>query len=188
MTPLLFSLVFLIHTLVVSLKLQLSLRRYTFLYKSSNSLYRLYIILDFLRYLLSDNIFIDNYRVTYLVNNKELLEEGLFIKSSNRDYIELRTSRLNISRYNKYIIRKIFNRTRGLKTEDLILYNIIVIKGFYINIVLYTLLQKVGIQYYSFDYTLRFKDKKESIVIIYLLLKYNLTFLEYKPFSIYISI
>ena len=61
--------------------------------------------------LYSDNILLDNYKITYLINRKELLEEGSFVKSNNRDYIKLGTSWLKITKYNKYIINKIFNKT-----------------------------------------------------------------------------
>ena len=42
---------------------------------------------------------------------------------------------LPIIRHNTHIIKNVVNRPAGPRTKDLILYNIIVIKGFYINII-----------------------------------------------------
>ena len=42
---------------------------------------------------------------------------------------------LLIIKYKKYIIKKIFNKAYNLKTKDLKLFKVIIIKGFYINIV-----------------------------------------------------
>jgi hypothetical protein len=51
------------------------------------------------------------------------------------NYIEAGITSFLITRYNIYIIKNIVNRSLGLYTKDLILYNIIVIKKFYINII-----------------------------------------------------
>jgi hypothetical protein len=40
-----------------------------------------------------------------------------------------------IIRHNTHIIKNMVNKPMGPHTKDLILYNIIVIKGFYINII-----------------------------------------------------
>ena len=42
---------------------------------------------------------------------------------------------LLIIKYNTYIIKNVINKLVRPRTKNLILYNIIVIKGFYINIV-----------------------------------------------------
>jgi hypothetical protein len=42
---------------------------------------------------------------------------------------------LLIIRYSTRIIKNVINRSAGPRTKNLILYNIIVIKGFYINII-----------------------------------------------------
>ena len=42
---------------------------------------------------------------------------------------------LPIIRRGTYIIKNVVNRPAGPRTKDLILYNIIVIKGFHVNII-----------------------------------------------------
>ena len=50
--------------------------------------------------------------------------------------------------------------------KDLILYNIIVIKEFYINIVSEACLAEKKTWYYGYDLTIRLGDCKENIVLI----------------------
>jgi len=92
-------------------------------------------MLDFSRYPLSQSILLDNYSTIYLVNSKNLINSGTFIKAKINNYIEAEITSLSIIRYNTYIIKNIVNKPVELYTKDLILYNIIVIKGFYINII-----------------------------------------------------
>ena len=51
------------------------------------------------------------------------------------NYIKAEITSFLIIRYSIYIIKNIVNRSIELYIKDLILYNIIVIKGFYINII-----------------------------------------------------
>jgi hypothetical protein len=55
-------------------------------------------LLRLIRYLLSNLILFDNYRIIYLVNNKVLLEPGLFSKL-NRRIIKAGTSSIPIINY-----------------------------------------------------------------------------------------
>jgi hypothetical protein len=77
--------------------------------------------------LLSQNILLDNYNTIYLVNNKDLINSGTFIKAKITSFL--------IIKYSIHIIKNIVNKPIGLYIKDLIFYNIIVIKGFYINII-----------------------------------------------------
>ena len=52
---------------------------------------RAYTIIDFKTYLLLESIIFNNRVVLYLVNNKELLVLGSFIKSKKLKYIEVGT-------------------------------------------------------------------------------------------------
>jgi hypothetical protein len=63
-----------------------------------------------------------------------------------------------------------------------------VIKGFYVNIVLKARLLKAGVWYYRLDCLLCFRTKRNSVTLIKLMCKYNLVFIEFKPFSIYLSV
>ena len=71
----------------------------------------------------------------YLVNSKNLINSSTFIKAKINNYIEVGITSLLIIRYSTYIIKNIINKFIKLYTKDLILYNIIVIKEFYINII-----------------------------------------------------
>ena len=51
------------------------------------------------------------------------------------NYIKVKITSFLIIRYSTYIIKNIINRPLELYIKDLILYNIIVIKKFYINII-----------------------------------------------------
>jgi len=93
-------------------------------------------MLDFARYPLLASILLDNYKAIYLVNNKDLLKPRLFIKAFYTKYIKPGSSSLLILGYSTKIIRKALNSTSSLSLIDLILKNIVVIKGFYINIIL----------------------------------------------------
>ena len=70
---------------------------------------------------------------------------------------------------------------------DLKLKNIIVIKGFYINIILMVLLRAISIWLYSLNNSLCYKTKGTNVVLATLLIKYNILFLKYKPRSFYFS-
>jgi hypothetical protein len=71
----------------------------------------------------------------YLVNSKDLINSGIFIKVKINNYIEAGITSLLIIRRNTHIIKNVVNRPAGPHTKDLILYDIIVIKGFYVNII-----------------------------------------------------
>ena len=92
-------------------------------------------MLDFLYYLLLASILLDNYRATNLVNSKDLLNPRLFIKVAINKYIKTRLSSLLILGQETHVIKRVLDSTSGLATTDLILKNIVVVKGFYINII-----------------------------------------------------
>jgi hypothetical protein len=58
-----------------------------------------------------------------------------FIKVAYNKCIEAGSFSLPILRYNKRVIKKVLNNIASLNSEDLTLLNIIIIKGFYINII-----------------------------------------------------
>src|ERR1700727_3122972 len=123
-------------------------------------------MLDFLRYLLSQSILLDNCSAIYLVNSKDLINSGTFIKAKINNYVKAGITSLLIIRYNTYIIKNVINRPIGPHTKDLILYNIAVIKEFYINIISEARLAEKKAWYYRYNLIVRLEDYKENIVLI----------------------
>ena len=93
-------------------------------------------MLDFAKYPLLAGTLLNNYKAIYLINNKDLLKLGLFIKAFYNKYIKARSLSFLILEYSIKVIRKALNSTNSLSLANLVLNNVIVIKGFYINIIL----------------------------------------------------
>jgi hypothetical protein len=92
-------------------------------------------MLDFSRYLLSASTLLNNYNATHLINSKELLELKSFTKVAYNKCIKAGSFSFPILGRGKRVIKKVLNNIASLNSEDLTLSNIIIIKGFYINIV-----------------------------------------------------
>jgi hypothetical protein len=86
----------------------------------------------------------NNYNTIHLVNNKERLNKGSFVKLLVELVIKARTFILLITRHSTRTFKGLFNK-KDNKRVNLILRDIVVIKGFYINIVLKALLFKKGV-------------------------------------------
>jgi hypothetical protein len=114
---------------------------------------RIYATLDFLKYLLLESTLFDNYSVTYLVNNKERLNKGSFVKLLVELVIKAKTSMLLITRHGTRTFKGLFNK-RDSKRVNLVLRDIVIVKGFYINIVLEALLFEKGVWVYKLNSTL----------------------------------
>ena len=71
----------------------------------------------------------------HLINSKNLINSGTFIKAKINNYVKTGITSFLIIKYSTYIIKNVINRPAGPRTKDLILYNIIVIKEFHINII-----------------------------------------------------
>jgi hypothetical protein len=102
-------------------------------------------MLDFSRHLLSASILLNNYSVIHLVNSKDLLKLRSFVKALFNKCVEARSSSLPILGYSTRVIKKAINRAASPNIKDLRLFNIIVIKGFYINIVSKACLNKIRV-------------------------------------------
>jgi hypothetical protein len=102
-------------------------------------------MLDFLRYLLSASTLLNNCSVTHLINNKDLLKLGSFIKALFNKCVEVRSSSLQILGYSIKVIKKAINGAASPNIKDLHLFNIIIIKGFYINIISEAYLNKIRV-------------------------------------------
>jgi hypothetical protein len=81
----------------------------------------------------------------HLVNSKELLVLGSFIKVAYNECIEAGSFSFLILGYDKRVIKKVLNSVASLNSEDLTLSGVIIIKGFYINIVSEARLNKVRV-------------------------------------------
>jgi hypothetical protein len=92
-------------------------------------------MLDFSRYPLSITILLDNYSAIHLINSKELLKLGSFTKVAYNKCVKAGSFSLLILRYSKRVIKKALNSIASPNSEDLVLLDIIIIKGFYINII-----------------------------------------------------
>jgi hypothetical protein len=77
-------------------------------------------LLRLICYLFFNLILFNNYKVIYLVNNKVLLELGLFFKL-NRRIIEAGTFNIPIISYNIRVIKNVFNNINSLVIKDLVL-------------------------------------------------------------------
>jgi hypothetical protein len=93
-------------------------------------------MLDFAKYPLSASILLDNYKAIYLVNSKDLLKPGLFVKASYNKCVKAGSLSLLILGYSIKVIRRALNNISSLSLANLVLNDIIVIKDFYINIIL----------------------------------------------------
>jgi hypothetical protein len=105
---------------------------------------KIYITLNFSKHLLLKSTLFNNYNVIYLVNNKERLNKGSFIKLLIKLVIKARTFILLIIRHGTCTFKGLFNK-RDSKRVNLILCNVVIVKGFYINIVLKAPFFKKGI-------------------------------------------
>jgi hypothetical protein len=114
---------------------------------------RIYTTLDFLKYLLLKSTLFDNYNTIHLVNNKKRLDKGSFIKLLVELVIEARTFILLIIRRNTYTFKGLFNK-RDSKRVNLVLRDVVIVKGFYINIVSKAFFFKKGVWVYKLNSTL----------------------------------
>jgi hypothetical protein len=81
----------------------------------------------------------------HLVNSKDLLELRSFVKALFNKCVKARSSSLLILGHGIKVIKKAINGAAGPNIEDLRLSDIIVIKGFHINIVSEACLNKIRV-------------------------------------------
>jgi len=102
-------------------------------------------MLDFLRHPLSASTLLDNYKAIHLVNSKDLLKLRSFIKVLFNKCVEAGSSSLSILGSSIKVIRKAINKAIGPNIKDLRLFDIIIVKGFYINIISEARLNKIRV-------------------------------------------
>ena len=79
------------------------------------------------------------------MNNKDLLIPSTFILFKDNNIMQVSSSFLLILRRKEKVLKKVLNSLNNKNIIDLKLKNIIVIKGFYINIILMVLLRATSI-------------------------------------------
>jgi hypothetical protein len=146
----------------------------------------IYATLDFLKHLLLESTLFNNYNAIHLVNDKERLDKGSFVKLLVELVVEVGTFVLLISRRGTCTFKGLFNRRNG-KRVNLVLRDVVVVKGFYINIVSEAFLFKKGVWVYRLDLTLRVGTKQENVVLIKLKHMYKVNFFKYKLISTYLN-
>ncbi len=105
----------------------------------------IYTIFDFVRHLLLASTLMDNYSIIYLVNSKDLLKPRTFIPVTLDKTVEARLLVLLILGHSTCIIKRALYRVSRPNTTDLILKEVAMVKGFYINIVSEACLLESGI-------------------------------------------
>ena len=88
---------------------------------------------------------LNNYSAIHLVNNKDLLVPSTFVLFKNNNIVQVSSFSLFILRYREKVLKKVLNSPNSKNIIDLKLKNIVVIKGFYINIILIVLLRATSI-------------------------------------------
>ncbi len=79
----------------------------------------------------------------------------MFRKLGVSDFVKAGTQTIPIIRRGTCIIKNCLVGKTGINTQDLVLLNIVVVEGFYINIVLEALLLKAGLWFSRIDCLLR---------------------------------
>jgi hypothetical protein len=106
---------------------------------------KVYLIFKTLFYSFLKSILLDNYSIVYLINSKDLLKPSTFIKARFNKVIKASTSYILIASKKTCILRKILNKKEEKIIANLVLSNIAIIKGFYINIVFKAYLFNLGL-------------------------------------------
>jgi len=144
--------------------------------KSSSGIYSA----TYSRHPLYQSTILDNGAAVHLVNNRDLLVPGTFRKAESHEHIDAGTQSLPVDGYGTRIIKNLLTGLNGPKTVDLQLSNVRVVEGFHLNIVSEARLRDQGkIWYLGLDRTLRFGSMKQNQIVLHLISKGNLNFLEY---------
>jgi len=90
-----------------------------------------------------ESILLNNYNIIYIINNIQIFNKRIFINECLKYIIKVRSLSLLITNRDTRIIKSILNKKNNKINLELI--NIIIIKGFYINIIFKIILYKKGI-------------------------------------------
>jgi hypothetical protein len=137
---------------------------------------------------LSDSTLLDNCGATNLVNDRSMLLEGSFVKSTPEDLVECGSSQLPIIGRGTRVMKGVLKGPNG-ESFDLTLHDVAVVENFHVNIISEARLYKTGLWFCGMDCTLRWNEEGlpigEHHVVRQLERRQNLVFFEYKPRSIY---
>lgn len=143
-----------------------------------------YSVLPSRRHPLADSTLLDNCGAVHVVNAKDLLLPDS-ITPTDPVPLDVGTGQCAITAYGTRVITKVFNGARGERTEDLTLKEVALVEGFHTNIVSEARLLEKGVWIAGIDSSLRIGTLENSRKIAQLERHFNLTFLEYKPISLY---
>ena len=135
---------------------------------------------------LSLSTIFDGGGAVHLVNDRDLLVPGSFRPAKSGDCVDAGTQSLPVSGYGDRILKCVFNGDDGPKTNDLTLKDVRVVEGFHVNIISEFKLRKAGVWYMGYDSTLRFGSAENSIILAQLIVRHNLSFIEYKQTARYV--
>jgi hypothetical protein len=93
--------------------------------------------------LLSKSTLLNNYNAMYVVNDIQMLDKGTFIKELLKRIVKARSSSLLVISHNTCMIKSILNKKNS--KVNLVLRNVVMIKGFHVNIMSKALLYKKGV-------------------------------------------
>ena len=88
---------------------------------------------------------LNNYSAIYLVNNKDLLVPSTFVLFKNNNIVQASSFFFPILKYKEKVLKKVLNSLNNKNIIDLKLKNIVIIEGFYINIILMVLFRATSI-------------------------------------------
>ena len=88
---------------------------------------------------------LNNYSAIHLVNNKDLFIPSTFVLFKNNNIVQISSSFFPILKYKEKVLKKVLNSPNSKNIVDLKLKNIVIVKGFYINIILIVLLYTISI-------------------------------------------
>ena len=88
---------------------------------------------------------LNNYSAIYLVNNKDLFIPSTFVLFKNNNIVLVSSFFLSIFNYKERVLKKVLNSLNSKNIINLKLKNIVVVKGFYINIILIVILYTTSI-------------------------------------------
>jgi hypothetical protein len=91
--------------------------------------------LALLQYPLSASTLLNNYSAIHLINSKKLLILKSFTKVAYNKCVKAGSFSFPILRCSKRVIKKVLNNIASPNSEDLTLLDVIIVKGFYINII-----------------------------------------------------
>jgi hypothetical protein len=87
----------------------------------------------------------NNYKALHIINDKSMLKLRTFKPAEIRTKVKAGSSSFFIIRTGTRVLLKILHKKNGKDIKDLVLLNMVMAKGFYINIILEIKLLKVKI-------------------------------------------